>query len=163
MKYIVCTAFFIVMIIENISAQIPAQILPDFEFSRLDKSSFTNKDLVQGKILFFVFFDSDCDHCQRAVKNIDVQYKLFKKIAIYFISLDGPDKINRFMATHAAHLKDQKNVLVLQDKLNQFITKFKPRRYPSMFLYSANKKLMEYEDNEESVFRIVNAINKTAQ
>jgi len=163
MKYIVCTVLFIIMSVENISAQIPAQTLPDFEFSRLDKSPFTNKDLAHGEILFFVFFDSECDHCQRAVKNIDEQYKSFKKTAVYFISLDDPDKINRFMATYATQMKAQKNVVLLQDKLNQFIAKFKPRRYPSLFLYSTDKILMDYEDNEESVFRIVNAINKTTK
>ena len=68
--------------------------------------------------------------------------------------------MRQFMATYAPQLKMQKNVNLLQDRNNQFIAKFKPRRYPAMFLYSAEKKLLDYEDNEESVFRIVNLVKK---
>ena len=142
----------------KIVSQLPAQILPDFEFSRLNKSPFTNNDLPKEKMLFFVFFDSDCDHCQHAVKNIDQQYASFKKAAVYLISTDDKDKINRFINTYGQHLKNQTNVVLLRDNLNQFVAKFKPLKYPSMFLYSANKKLVQYEDNEESVFRFFKPI-----
>jgi len=141
-------------------SQTPAQVLPEFECYRLDNNKFANKDLPAKKNYLFVFFDSDCDHCQLAAKKLDQEYKALQSVAVYFVSLDSPDKMRQFMATHAPHLKTQKNVNLLQDRNNQFITKFKPRRYPAMFLYSANKKLLDYEDNEESVFRIVNTIKK---
>ncbi len=142
----------------KIVSQLPAQNLPDFEFFRLNKTPFTNNDLPKEKMLFFVFFDSDCDHCQHAVKNIDQQYVSFKKAAVYLISTDDKDKINRFINTSGQHLKNQTNVVLLQDNLNQFVAKFKPLKYPSMFLYSAKKKLIQYEDNEESVFRFFKPI-----
>lgn len=143
----------------KIVSQLPAQILPDFEFSRLNKSPFTNNDLPKEKMLFFVFFDSDCEHCQRAIKNIDQQYGSFKKAAVYLISTDDHNKINRFISAYGEHLKNQKNVVLLRDNLNQFIAKFKPLKYPSMFLYSTQKKLVGYEDNEESVFRFFKPIS----
>ena len=67
------------------------------------------------------------------------------------------------MDTYGSKLKGQKNVTLLQDKLQQFIVKFNPVRYPSMFIYSPEKKLIDYEDNPESIFRLVNAINKTGK
>jgi|ERR1022692_3968004 peroxiredoxin len=160
MRYNFLALILVILINGNIYAQIPAQTLPDFKFSRLDTRPFVNKDLARGKMLVFVFFDSDCEHCQRAVKNIDKQYTSFQKTAVYFISVDDHDKINRFVDTYAPHLEGQKNVVLLRDNLNQFIAKFKPYRYPAMFLYSIDKKLIDYEDNEGSVFRLVNAIKK---
>jgi peroxiredoxin len=145
----------------KVLCQIPAQTLPDFKFYKPDQGAFTEKDLPPAKMLFFVFFDSDCEHCQRAIKNIDQHYKSFKKVAIFLISMDDHNKIDHFMAFYGPHLKGLKNVMLLQDKLNQFIIKFKPYKYPSMFLYSAGKKLIDYEDNEETVFRFVNRISKT--
>ena len=75
------------------SAQPPAETVPDFNFYKLDKTAFTNKSLDPDKLLFFVFFDSDCDHCQRAVLDIDQHYSAFKKTAIYLITLDDQEKI----------------------------------------------------------------------
>lgn len=164
MKYFFCAWVFAMLTAGNIMAQqIPAQILPEFEFSKLDKKPFTSKDLPKGSMSFFVFFDSDCDHCQRAVKSIDLQYPSFQKTTVCLISADDHDKITRFITTYAPHLKSQKNVVLLQDDRSQFIAKFKPYRYPAMFLYSTDKKLVDYEDNEEAVFRFVNAIKKQTQ
>ena len=138
----------------------PVKTLPEFEFLRLDQNAFTNKDLPTGKVLFFIFFDSDCEHCQRAVHQIGEDYKSFQQTVIFMVSLDDKDKINHFMASYAPRLKAQKNVIIMLDTRNQFIAKFKPLRYPAMFLYSTDNKLIDYEDNELSVFRLVNAIKK---
>ena len=147
----------------SVSGQTPAQTVPDFEFFRFDKRPFTNMDLPKSKMLFFVFFDSDCDHCQHAIKSIGEQYQSFKKASIFLISMDGLDKIDHFINTYGNKLNGKKNVTILQDRLQQFIAKFNPVRYPSMFLYSSEKKIIDYEDNPESVFRLVNAINKNVK
>jgi thiol-disulfide isomerase/thioredoxin len=161
MKYYFPIVILVMLTQGNIySQQIPAQTLPEFEFSRLDNRPFVNKDLAEAKMLFFVFFDSDCPHCQRAVRNIDEVYTSFQKTFIYLISVDSQDKINRFVNTFARHLISQRYVVLLQDNLHQFIPRFKPYRYPAMLLYAPDKKLLDYEDNEESVFRFVHAIKK---
>jgi peroxiredoxin len=147
------------------SAQIPRPLpeptIPHFQFFKLDNASFTDNDLPKGKMIFFMFLDPDCDHCQHAIKTIGEQYQAFKKTAVLLISLGEKSKINHFMDTYGSKLKGEKNVTVLEDKLQQFITKFNPVRYPSMFLYSAERKLLDYEDNPESVFRLVNTINRS--
>ncbi len=160
MKNLLLLSILLFLIFGNNCAQSPAQTIPEFEFSRLDKSSFTNRDLVQNKVIFFIFFDSECEHCQRAVSSIDRQIRSFEKTAIYLVSVDDDPKIRDFVNRYAIHLKDQKNVLLLRDDKNQFIARFKPYRYPAMFLYSAEKKLIDYEDNSESIFRLVNTVAK---
>ncbi len=107
-----------------------------------------------------MFIDPDCDHCQHAIQSIGEQYRAFKKTAFFLVSMFGPDKVNHFMDAYGSKLKGQKNVTILQDKSQQFISKFNPVRYPSMFLYSPGKKLLDYEDNPGTVFRLVNTINR---
>ena len=143
----------------NICAQVPAKTLPDFEFSKLDNSSFTKQNMVRGNISFFMFFDPDCEHCQRAIKNIDSQYRSFEKVAVYLISQDSEEKMKGFLNHYTKHLKSNKNVVLLMDTKSQFIVKFKPRRYPAMFLYSTDNTLIDYEDNSETVFRLVHFIS----
>ncbi len=160
MKKFLLLSILLCLIFGNNRAQSPAQTIPDFEFSTLNKSLFANKDLIHEKIIFFIFFDSQCEHCQRAVSSIDRQYQSFEKTAVYLVSEDDDIKIRDFVNRYAAHLKNQKNVLLLRDDQNQFIARFKPTRYPAMFLYSREKKLIDYEDNPESIFRLVNTVVK---
>ncbi len=148
-----------ILFYSNICAQPPAKTLPDFEFSRLDRSSFTKQDLARGEMTFFMFFDPDCEHCQRAIQNIDSQYRSFEKVAIYLISQDNEEKMKGFLNQNTKHLKTQKNVVLLMDTKSQFIVKFQPRRYPAMFLYSTDNTLIDYEDNSETVFRLVHFIS----
>jgi peroxiredoxin len=130
-------------------------MLPEFEFFRLNHLPFTNKDLPKDKKLFFLFFDTDCAHCHRALERINQQYQLFDKASVYLVSLNSPEKIVQTVKTYGRELARQKNVTLLVDKQNQFIDRFKPRRYPSMFLYAPSGALIDYEDNELTVFRIL--------
>ena len=155
-----CFFFFVMFSVASTKAQTPAATIPEFKFFRLNQTPFVNKDLAKGKMIFFVFFDPGCDHCQRTVTHINKNYQSFKNANLYFISMDKINNINSFMSTYAPQIKIQKNVVILQDNLYQFISKFKPKRYPAMFLYSAQKKLLDYDDNEENVDRFVKKINK---
>ena len=153
MKFVFKMGLSLMLVLAGVStkAQNPAQRVPDFNFFRLNKSLFTNKDLAPGKMLFFVFFDADCDHCQHAMQYISKHYNEFKKTAIYLITLDSHEKINGFMSKYGSGLLNKKNVTILQDPQYEFINKFKPKKYPSMFLYSAKRELMMYEDDEKNL------------
>ena len=140
--------------------QVPSEMIPDFNFLRLDKKPFTNKDLEQKMPLFFVFFDVECDHCHHAIQYLDGHYNDFKKAAIYLVTLDGPEKINLFLSRYGSNLVGKNNVTILQDLRNEFISKFKPRKYPSLFLYSPQKKLVLYDDNEKNMDQFAKKISK---
>lgn len=157
-KHRVVAILLLLFIANNIVAQIPAGTIPEFTFYRFNQTAFTNKDLPTGKMIFIVFFDPDCDHCQHAITTIGQQYKAFTKTAVYLISMFDQNKMNHFMDTYGKALKEQKNVVLLLDKLGQFINKFKPKKYPSMFLYSPEKKLLLYEDDPANIPKFIKAI-----
>jgi peroxiredoxin len=158
MKFIFNTLFYLLFISANISAQVPAEKVPDFNFLRLNKQPFTTKDLEHGKMLFFVFFDADCGHCQHAINYLNQHYKEIMETSTYLVSMDSQEKINVFMNKFGNNLKDQKNITLLQDFKYEFITKFKPRKYPSIFLYSSDKKLLIYDDNEKNMQAVIEKI-----
>jgi thioredoxin-related protein len=136
-------------------AQKPVGHIPQFLFYKLDKKPLTKQNIPRYKKAFFVFFDSDCEHCQHAMREINSQYKRFNRTEIYLVTLDDQTKINRFMATYGPDLPGKRNVTILQDLGNEFITDFKPRQYPSMLLFSAHGKLLMYQDDPNALSEIV--------
>ncbi len=134
----------------------PAGTLPSFRFEVVGHGVLTNADLPKGKLLLFVFVDPDCDHCQRAVARMDAEYRSFGKVAMYFVSAADPAKIVTFAKKYGPRLKG----LWLRDVEYRYMVEFRPVRYPALFLYSTDKKLLDYEDNEETIFRIVRSIGK---
>jgi peroxiredoxin len=147
----------------NSFAQTPAQTIPEFTFYKLDKTQFTNKNITNGKEVLFIFFDVTCDHCQHTIGTLSKRINECQKIAIYLISLEDKTAITNFFNQYGKNLPAQKNVTILQDSKNQFITQFGPRKYPSVFLYSAQKKLLLYDDEDqylEKFFKIITPSKK---
>ncbi|HTI94311.1 MAG TPA: redoxin domain-containing protein [Puia sp.] len=134
----------------------PAEVLPSIRFERIGGGVLTNADLPKGKLLLFVFVDPDCDHCQRAVARMDAEYESFGKAALYFVSAADPAKIVAFAKKYGPRLKG----VWARDRDSQNIVRFRPVRYPALFLYSMDKKLLDYEDNEETIFRVVRSIGR---
>ena len=136
------------------TSQTPVEKMPDFVFYRLNKSPFTNKDIQSGKKVFFVFFDSDCDHCQHAVHDINLHYREFSKAEIFLVTLDNITTVRGFLNKYGPKLINKHNVTVLQDLRNEFIADFNPRKYPSMLLFSPKGKLLMYQDDPENMLQI---------
>lgn len=143
----------------SLQAQKPAEKIPAFTFFRQDSTAFTNQDLTIDKLHYFVFFDADCDHCQHTVSDINKHSNDFEKASLYLITLDKNNKIDPFMIKYASELKGKSNVTILQDTLQEFIVKFKPKKYPAMFLYSPQSDLILYSDNEKEVPKFLKQIN----
>jgi cytochrome oxidase Cu insertion factor (SCO1/SenC/PrrC family) len=158
MKYLIQTIILSLLISVNAGAQIPAATVPDFTFFKFNKTPFTNKDLTAGKKIFFVFFDTECDHCQHAIQYLNQHQKELDKAAVYLISLDKQEKMTAFLNKYGNNLNGKKNILILQDTQNQFIRRFTPRKYPSLFLYSPQKKLIMYDDNEQNLYMFLQQI-----
>jgi peroxiredoxin len=143
----------------NTKAQTPSQTIPEFTFYKLDKTPFTNKNLTPGKDVLFVFFDVTCDHCQHTISTLSKRISECSKISIYLISLEDKTAITNFFNQYGKNLPAQKNVAILQDSKNQFITQFSPRKYPSVFLFSAQKKLRLYDDEDQYLEKFFNIIS----
>lgn len=163
MKTVLKIVLLLIMLAAKTFAQTPAQTVPAFTFFKLDKTAFTNNNLAAGKMLLFVFFDTDCSHCQHAMQYLNEHRTDFKKANICLITLDNKQRVDAFMAKYSKDLPKQKNITLLQDTHSEFLNKFRPRKYPSMFLYSASKQLMMYDDEEQNLYKFALMINSTAK
>jgi len=140
-------------------AQMPAQTLPSFSFTAAGGRKVTNANLPSGRLSLFVLVDPDCEHCQRMVSSMDAASATFNKAAIYMVSVSDLARLSAFAHRYCPQLRAS----WLTDSQNEFISRFHPIRAPALFLYSADKKLLDYEDNPESVFRTATSISKNAR
>lgn len=129
--------------------QVPAPTLPEFSLTR---------SLPQNRLLIFTLIDPDCDHCQHLVKKMNDSSATLNKTALYMISAAPQNKLTAFAKKYGPKLKAQ----WLPDPKNEFIAKFHPIRSPAIYLYSPDKKLLDYEDNPESLFRILLTIHSVS-
>ena len=154
-----------ILITYKSNGQTPAKVIPNFTFYKFDNKAFTNKDLVIGKEKFFIFFDVTCIHCQHTIQTLNARISECKGVSIYLISLNNKVQIENFLHKYGENIINQENVTILLDLGNQFIQRFTPRKYPSVFLYSKAGKLIHYSDEDEtlnSFFRIINASKSNA-
>ena len=143
----------------GVSAQVPANSVPGFTFFKMDGKRFKNNELTLGKKSVFLFFDATCIHCQKAISFFNKHHSELKHTSTYLISLDAKATMQAFLKKYAGSLLKDKNVLTLQDMNNEFILKFKPRKYPSMFLYSEKQKLLFYDDEEKNAPKLLQLVH----
>ncbi len=144
----------------EIFAQVPAQKMVPFTLFDVNGKPFTEKNISKDKLIFFLFIDPDCEHCQKAISDYNKNYEAFKQTSIYIISEGSFQILQSFLNKYAPGLSQKRNVTLLEDKKNTFISTFQPIRYPGMFLYDKDGKLLVYEDNDETIFRFVNFMKK---
>jgi hypothetical protein len=138
----------------------PARWLPSFIFYSANGKKFTGNDIPKNRSTLFLFVDPGCDHCQKAVHFFSDHSDDLRSANVCIISLSPEPVVLSFLKKWGSSLVGKKNVLMLHDKDNRFISLFKPRKYPGVFLYNKRNELILYEDNTETLFRFVNELKK---
>lgn len=128
----------------------PAAQLPAFTFLAANGKTLSTADLPRNKPVLIIFVDVDCDHCQKAVRHMNDSAALFSRIPLYMVSIAEEPRLQAFARKYGPRLKAQ----WLRDPDARNMVRFNPVRYPAMFLYSPEKRLLDYEDNVEAIFRI---------
>lgn len=124
--------------------------MPGFSFFTMAGKSFSDAALPSNTAILIVFVDVDCEHCQKAVSHLNDSAALFARVPLYMVSIAEPGRIKAFARQYGPRLK----AIWLQDPDARNMARFRPVRYPAMFLYSSQKRLLDYEDNVETIFRI---------
>lgn len=157
---------FIFTIICSLQASAQSQILgadmPKAIFYKTDGHKFYTAQIPKNSKSLLMLFDATCDHCQKVASNLSKRSKELAKVNVYLISQDELRSITYFMNNFGKALQQNTNVIVLQDRDHVFIPLFNPKKYPALYLYDKNKKLIFQSSNENDVpklFDLVKAAN----
>jgi thiol-disulfide isomerase/thioredoxin len=135
--------------------------MPDFRFVRMsDGRPFTRNELNPGKKTLFVFFDTECPHCMQAVSAWNDNHTSLNGINTVLLTMDPPIAAIPFLKNFADKLIPNKNLVTAIDPNRQFIARFLPKKYPSMFLFSEKGDLLQYTDEEKDIPSLIRNIRK---
>jgi thiol-disulfide isomerase/thioredoxin len=131
------------------------QNIPSSRFVQLNGTSFTDKNIQIGKPSMFYFFDITCPHCQITMQTISKEFTNLSHLNLYLVTKDRPEGAVKFIKTFGNNLLNKKNAVILFDVNQEFIEKFKPKKYPAVFLFDKNKKLLLYQDEETKIINLI--------
>src|SRR5689334_21307901 len=70
-----------------------SQNLPPFKMYRSDKTVFNAAELPKTKPVVLIYFDPDCDHCQKLMKELFQKIDAFKKAQIIMITFKSVEEL----------------------------------------------------------------------
>lgn len=145
----------------GIPASGQVQNIPDFRFIRMSGAGpFSPKDLKPGKKTLFLFFDTECPHCMQALSAWNDNHAAMDGINAVLLTMDPPSAAIPFLRNFADRIIAKKHVVTAIDTDRQFIARFLPRKYPSMFLFSEKGALLQYTDEEKDIPSLIRWIRK---
>jgi len=132
-------------------AQSPAREIPDFTFFTVDGNPFFSKQIPKDRASLFSFFDVTCTHCKTTMKTLGDRYADLRNVSVYLVTLDGRKEALDFVKKYGPQLINKKNVTILNDLNKEFLPKFQPQQYPSVYVYNRYRRLELYEKDERKI------------
>ena len=130
--------------------------IPYFTFYTLDHHRFVKDDFDTERTKFILYFNSECDHCQKQARWLKKEMKenptAFSDLEMIFISFEEMSMIEGFRNKHQFI---QSNITFLQDSRLTFADKFGVGSFPSILIYSKDSKLIKKFEGETKVEEIL--------
>src|SRR4030095_10877224 len=79
-----------------LSVEVFSQAIPPFKMYRSDKTIFSAAELPKTKPVVLIFFDPDCDHCQKLMKELFEKINAFKKAEIIMVTFKPIEEVAEF-------------------------------------------------------------------
>lgn len=133
------------------------QVYNDFPEMQITLLNGTKQEASQlpGKSIIILFFP-DCDHCQRESKAIQEKIDAFKDYTLYFLSTTPVEEIQEFANEYK--LNSIANVKFGQIAPDKVFINFGSIPTPSLYIYSAERRLKKQFNGETPVEQIISAL-----
>jgi hypothetical protein len=116
------------------------------------------RNIPAGKPTLFMYFDPDCDHCQRETKELLANIGLLHNIRIYLVTNADNAHLRAFCKTF--HTDKVPNLMVGQDYEYSFFRAYLPPTVPYLVVYNSRKDLVRLFRGETDVRYIIKATEK---
>lgn len=152
----VSLVLFFLFLVNNLNAQqVPAAVMPDFNFITTHNQPYGRNDLNANKKTLIVFFDATCSHCQEAGKFFNEHLNDLKPYNVLFITMDVQKSIDYYTNNFAPLIATASHINILRDTAYYFVPNFQPKRYPGIFVYGADKLLLYYTNDDKDLTEVL--------
>ena len=90
------TIFFCFAFILFFPSRMNSQTIPPFKMTLSNNKIFNATDLPKGKPLVLIYFDPDCDHCQKLMTELFKKMNSFKKVEMVLITFKPVTEVVAF-------------------------------------------------------------------
>jgi len=132
--------------------------IPDFSFKTLKGNDFTKENITKDRNTVFIYFNSECEHCQYEAYAIREQLNNFTNTQILFISFENKSRIKTFAKEYK--LDNKMNVFFLHDKDSNFSEIFDAHHIPFTLIYNRQQKLVKKYIGEVKIEAILKSLAK---
>jgi thioredoxin-related protein len=106
-----------------------------------DSMTFIKEDLKKHKETIVMIFSPDCEHCQRATKDLEAHYSLFKDVQIVMASPLDFNLIKKFYDVY--NIAAFPNIKMGRDGSYMLGSFYKITSFPSIFVYDKKGNFVE--------------------
>jgi thioredoxin-related protein len=85
--------FLMVVVFSRVAS---SQSLPPFKMYRSDKTIFNAAEVAKTKPLILIYFDPDCEHCQKLMKELFQKIDAFKSAEIIMVTFKPIEEVAVF-------------------------------------------------------------------
>ena len=129
--------------------------IPYFTFYTLDSQRFTKDSFDDKRTKLILYFNSECDHCEKQAKWLSEDIEAFSDLELTFVSFEEMEAIKAFRDKYNFN---QNNITFIQDSRLTFSDKFGVESFPSILLYTKKGKLIHKFEGETKVEKILECI-----
>jgi len=94
--FFTASLFFCFSAILFFPSRMNSQTIPPFKMTLSNNKIFKAADLPKGKPLVLIYFDPDCDHCQKLMADLFKKINNFKKVEMVLITFKSVTEVAAF-------------------------------------------------------------------
>lgn len=138
---------------EHISPYLKTKKLPSFTLLRSDSTYFKQSDLKKNTATVFVYFNTDCDHCQQEATVIADSARFLTNVQFVFVSNEPFHDVRKFAKAYG--LEGLPAFSVTTDINSDIFLFFEPKYAPFLVIYDKNGQFLKTYEGGTSVANIV--------
>jgi len=155
--FFVLSVFFFLGLFCTVSAA--AQTIPPFKMMLSDNKIFSASDLHKGKPIVLIYFDPDCDHCQKLMEELFKKINQLKKAEIVMVTYKPVSVLPPFEKKH--NTSKYSNITVGTEGMGFYLRNYYGlMKMPFTALYDKKGNLNYSYKEETPVDDLINRLKK---